>query len=300
MNDRQIDCFLTVAQMLSFQKAADELYVTQPAVSYQIGALEHELGLQLFIRDRHSIKLTPAGESLSHDLTQAREITVRAISRAQEIARYGESSELVLVYHPSLDSDCIARLVKSFSSEMSQYSLSLRCRGYSSSEIVSLIQTGRADVAFCLAGDILNHTDLRFRPLYTAPAYCVMSPDNALASHEDVNYGSFHDQTFVRFPAKRTARVEEIFYERAFKASPTAQQRVVEDQDEMTALVKANVCVRIQPLSEQQVHNCSNSGLVAVPLDIKDVRDLGACWCIDNETEQVRRLVDMAVEAFAF
>jgi DNA-binding transcriptional LysR family regulator len=62
MNDKQIECFLETAKHLSFTKAAQNLYLPQPAVSRYISALEQELGVTLFIREnsRH-IELSPEG-----------------------------------------------------------------------------------------------------------------------------------------------------------------------------------------------------------------------------------------------
>jgi DNA-binding transcriptional LysR family regulator len=56
--------FRAVAEHLSFRKAAEELYLTQPAVSLQIKALEEELGVQVFDRAGAQITLTPAGKVL--------------------------------------------------------------------------------------------------------------------------------------------------------------------------------------------------------------------------------------------
>jgi DNA-binding transcriptional LysR family regulator len=56
--------FRAVAAQLSFRKAAEELYLTQPAVSLQIKALEEEIGVQLFDRSGSRIALTEAGQIL--------------------------------------------------------------------------------------------------------------------------------------------------------------------------------------------------------------------------------------------
>jgi len=56
--------FRAVAEQLSFRKAAEELYLTQPAVSLQIKALEEDLGVQLFDRTGSRIALTAAGDVL--------------------------------------------------------------------------------------------------------------------------------------------------------------------------------------------------------------------------------------------
>lgn len=56
--------FEAVARRLSFSAAAQELFLTQPAISRQIKALEHELGLQLFLRGTRRVELTREGSQL--------------------------------------------------------------------------------------------------------------------------------------------------------------------------------------------------------------------------------------------
>ena len=79
--------FEAAARHLSFTKAADELCVTQAAVSHQIKALEEWLGVPLFIRLNRAIKLTDAGQKFSGPLTEAFDIlgNVTAEVLSQEV-----------------------------------------------------------------------------------------------------------------------------------------------------------------------------------------------------------------------
>lgn len=61
MNSLQIDYFMAVATNLSFTKTAEELFITQPAISRQISQLEKELGVKLFIRNNQKTVLTEEG-----------------------------------------------------------------------------------------------------------------------------------------------------------------------------------------------------------------------------------------------
>lgn len=61
LNFRQLTTFVTVAELGSFTKAAKKLYMTQPAVSWQIKSLENELGLTLLERRDRQVTLTEAG-----------------------------------------------------------------------------------------------------------------------------------------------------------------------------------------------------------------------------------------------
>ena len=74
----RIVVFRAVADQLSFRKAAEELYLTQPAVSLQIKALEEDLGVQLFDRSGSRIALTKAGKTLLHYAAQVSALLARA------------------------------------------------------------------------------------------------------------------------------------------------------------------------------------------------------------------------------
>ncbi len=62
MADRRLQVFYTVAKQLSFTRAADLLYMTQPAVTFQVKQLEEHFTTRLFERSHGRISLTPAGE----------------------------------------------------------------------------------------------------------------------------------------------------------------------------------------------------------------------------------------------
>jgi LysR family transcriptional regulator, transcriptional activator of the cysJI operon len=70
--------FRAVAEQLSFRKAAEELYLTQPAVSLQIKALEEELGVQLFDRSGTQAMLTGAGKILLDHVRRSSALLLQA------------------------------------------------------------------------------------------------------------------------------------------------------------------------------------------------------------------------------
>lgn len=62
MNINQLECFVSLASTLNFMQTAEELGLTQPAVSKQIKSMEEELGASLFNRTSRSVALTPIGQ----------------------------------------------------------------------------------------------------------------------------------------------------------------------------------------------------------------------------------------------
>ena len=84
MNTVQLECFLAVAQYLNFSKAAESVSITQPAVSHQIGSLEDELGVKLFVRTSKSVSLTREGIMFISDAEQILKIAGSAKFRLSE------------------------------------------------------------------------------------------------------------------------------------------------------------------------------------------------------------------------
>ena len=66
MNDMEYRYFFEVARTLNFNQAAENLFITQPALSKCISKLEHQFGVRLFTRSKHQVRLTDAGIALLH------------------------------------------------------------------------------------------------------------------------------------------------------------------------------------------------------------------------------------------
>src|ERR1700678_1177817 len=81
---RELECFVAVADHLSFSKAAGQLHLSQPPLTPQIQALEAKLGTKVFIRRAHGVALTNVGARF---LEEARAI-LRHVDHATGAIRY--------------------------------------------------------------------------------------------------------------------------------------------------------------------------------------------------------------------
>lgn len=84
MNTTQLECFLSVSNFLNFSRAAEQLGLTQPAVSHQINTLEDELGAKLFYRTSKRVRLTQAGHLFSQYAREILSLTRSSKARLRE------------------------------------------------------------------------------------------------------------------------------------------------------------------------------------------------------------------------
>ena len=103
---RQLRYFVAVAEELNFGRAADRLLIAGPSLSQQIKALERDLGVRLFDRDRRSVSLTPAGAAL---LPHTRALLERADDLRRRAGRLAGSEAVRLGYVNWLPADLTSR-----------------------------------------------------------------------------------------------------------------------------------------------------------------------------------------------
>ncbi|WP_369386772.1 LysR family transcriptional regulator [Streptomyces sp. CG1] len=106
MELRQLRYFVAVAEELNFSRAAARLLIAGPSLSQQIKALERDLGVRLFDRDRRSVTLTPAGSTL---LPQVRDLLARADDLERRAGALSGSEPVRLGYVNWLPPDLTAR-----------------------------------------------------------------------------------------------------------------------------------------------------------------------------------------------
>lgn len=109
MYNPQLDTFLRVADAGSFNRAAEECYITPTAVIKQINLLEGELGVRLFDRSHRGLTLTPAGRSLYRDTKYIIQYCRDSVTRAKN-AMQAETSVVRIGSSPMTPAQLLMRL----------------------------------------------------------------------------------------------------------------------------------------------------------------------------------------------
>lgn len=98
MNTKQIDYCIELAHTLNFSRAADNMFVSQPTLTYQIKLLEDEVGFAIFERSGKGAALTPAGLQFVTYLANMREDMKRAIEQGQNFsAKYKDNITITMM-----------------------------------------------------------------------------------------------------------------------------------------------------------------------------------------------------------
>ena len=139
----RLKVFRTVAEHLSFRKAAEHLFLTQPAVTLQIKALENDLGVRLFDRTAGRTSLTRQGATL---LDYAKKIAA-IVADAERALGTGDgklSGELSLGVSTTIAQYVLPRLLGAFLGEHPRVQFSLHSGN--TAEIVQLLQEGKVSI----------------------------------------------------------------------------------------------------------------------------------------------------------
>jgi LysR family transcriptional regulator, benzoate and cis,cis-muconate-responsive activator of ben and cat genes len=180
MDLRQLRYFVAVAEQANISRAAKKLFLTQPALSRQIKALENELGQCLLERQAHSIRLTPAGEAL---LREGRELLQHAELALERVRSAGRELRLRVGYAPSLAVGLLSITVANFTQTHPNNRVELF--DLSTAEMLTGLETGKVDVALTV-GQETGTRGIRWTPLVNAPWQLAVNRNHRLAKKSRV------------------------------------------------------------------------------------------------------------------
>lgn len=193
MNSKQIEMVLAVEQTLNFTKAADMLYLSQPTLTYQIQALESEVGFKIFDRSQKSVAITPAGKTFLKALSRLAADYKTAVEQAQNYSEsYDEDITLSLPYRSA-----VHLLPQAIQKMKAAHPTTLIVPKFHTRESVALFLRGEADVAFG-DFDVMKHAQgVNCIPLYESKIYLVCHKNDPLAVKRIITANDLRGRTLM-------------------------------------------------------------------------------------------------------
>ena len=179
---KQLQYFIAVADCASFRGAADELRVSQPALTTQIAALEQCLDISLFERSRAGTLLSPEGRELLH---RARQVVLAARGLKEQAAIVGKGHQTTyrLGVPPTLGPYLLPNVLPDLHARFKN--LKLYVREAPPKALRHSLAAGDYDLAIVPLP--LTADELSIEPLFTEPLKFVVPADHPLAGHNRIS-----------------------------------------------------------------------------------------------------------------
>lgn len=195
MNNLQIQCFLVAAKHMNFSKAAEELFISQPAVSRHIINLEKELNSPLFNRADKPISLTPAGKEY-YDFFTRMSAELDAMKRKYGTPVTAPTKKITIALNSIwFYSDVLAAFIHDF--QVNHPEISVTFNQYLSTNIISSFSDDTADVLIHMTNVISHAEGYNFCPIGYVKNIICFSEDNPFAAKSQLKMEDFVDATFV-------------------------------------------------------------------------------------------------------
>lgn len=193
---KQIQYFMAVAACKHFTRAANQLFVSQSALSQQITKLENDLGIKLINREKHPIELTPAGQDF---MRYAEKILNEVTNLRQQMHKYLplEKRTIYLGMITGLGNIKIADILTSFNSQYP--SINFTITNKLSKELCKLLQEGSLDLALFAAPYDIDRYDFDLYPLEDEEFVLITPANHPLAQKSTIHLAEAANEPFI-FP----------------------------------------------------------------------------------------------------
>ncbi|MFE1962214.1 LysR family transcriptional regulator [Streptomyces sp. NPDC059479] len=280
---RKIRYFVAVAERLHFGRAAEELHIAQPVLSRQIKALESELKVQLFRRDRRSTELTSAGEQL---LADARPLLASAAAMRRRAVRAARVADTFTVgFMPGL---IVTDAVRTLAGRHPD--LDIEVVRTSWEDQADVVRDGRVDVSYVRMP--IDPAGLGTVPLLTEQRVVVLPGNHRLAGKESVGIADLVNEHLLQNP---DAVPEWRDMVAARGGRERRSQPLIHTTEEKLEHVAARRGVVVLPLSAAMFYTRPDIGYV--PVDDIPPSHVCLAWASGRHHGLVEEFTGIAVDA---
>lgn len=292
MNQKQLECFLQLAESLNFCDTADSLYITQPAVTYHIKTLEDELQLKLFIRNKRSVELTPAGLSFYKDMKDIMPQINIAVSKARNYAAEFKSNLSIGYEGHLMEMKVLPHILKAYQTEMPHVHLYLKNATHT--ERKNNLISNKFDIILTVKDSVEHTSDIIFTPLLQSRFVCVMLPEHPLAQKQLLSYGDLQNQSLILLDPIRCPVEMAKVQENIQLLCPNATRYYSDSTSISYTMIKSGIGLAVMP----EFVCPADSSVLIIPFDIPEKVTYGTAILKSNKRKEVTRFIGITREVF--
>src|SRR5215510_9860868 len=193
LEHRRLKLFLAVAEELHFTRASARLRVAQPYLSQEIRRLEREIGVELFVRTKRSVALSPAGHAFLERVRIVLDDTADAVRAAQRASR-GEIGRIRVGFTRVAAIGVIPNAIARFRNAYPDVEVLLK--DVSSDEGLEAVRTGQLEL--CLLHPLRTvDSALNLETVWHEPLVAVLPPKHPLAGMQRISLQRLRSEPWI-------------------------------------------------------------------------------------------------------
>lgn len=263
MRIRYFEEFIVLSKHLNYSLASEELHMTQPGLSRHISAIEDEIGIKLFTRDTHSVKLTEKGKQF---LKGIRKIVADYDLLCEQITKTGLKFLSIGVPYFGV-SEYLSRIITDF--EAAYPDMKLDYLMAYPDEIVDGLFSKKVDVAIFPHLDFKHSDRLTFHDAFKEPLILLLNRNHPLAGKKSLHIRDLKDERFISIKGNYGSAMFEYEYNFCRKSG-----------------FEPNILMATDTVEAAVLKMKSDTGVMLLPRHIKEAnisRNIKAVDIADND-----------------
>ena len=290
MTLNQLKYFIAVVRCLSFTEAAKSLFMTQPALSRQIQAMEAELGTQLFIRDKKTLKLTPGGSALYSKLPDF----LRQYEEMMEDARNANrdfEGQLRIGFLDIYDaSSLFPPVVEAF--QRNHGGIRLTMERFSLGELPERLYEGKLDIICTYGFSLFDKPDLVTVNVQKFDSCIMFNKDHPLANKPDLTMDDLRQERFIQLGREASQEGYQYIANLISRGGISPEVQYVEKNDDVLLWVEMGCGIAVTSDRTVERHNPK---VVIRELNMPEVKghDITVAWRRSNYNPAIALFMEL-------
>lgn len=237
MTTEQIQCFFKIVETGSFTAAAEAMYMTQASLSKKIIALEHELSVTLFDRNKSKhTELTEAGKIVYEGFLDIQNRIDKVIEKAQNMASGISGTIRMGIFENQIIDEYLQEILNDFAKRYSNIELFVTTGSFN--ELIEDVQKGKLDCAVTLGYDVMGRSHIRHKTLYHLKTYLVVPNEFLNDSWKVYELKDFKDKPFLTIKADQNTFQDKMIRAQTERAGFTPQFITATDEKNFMMLLE--------------------------------------------------------------
>ena len=274
MTLQQLRCFLVMAEVLHYTKAADKLYISQPSLSYSLAELGKELGVPLFGKTGKKTYLTQYGAAFLPYAKNALE----QLSKGEEVVKRisdSTSGSINFGYIHSVSFNIMPMLIDRFYEHLGNQSITFNLHQGTTNALHEQLSDGTIDLALTAK---FEGEGIESVPVFNQELFLVVPDRHRLAGMESVSLDEIRGERIISISRGSALRSQ---LDECFRAAEIEPKSIIEvdDCNSMASFVGTQLGVAIMP----KLPSLSNYNVAVLPIrDFNICREVSLHWCTDR------------------